>query len=209
MKKAIYNLYLWGIGLLIIGCCTLIPNANYLFFGTTIDLNDVIAGKHLIDADLPENEFVTLKIDRSYGNFADSLSVKYGDDEYYLVQLDDDSTIIIEVRASKTADLELLEKITDDTLSKAGKSSSSYTCTGNFMKIKKKKLEKYYDEYVDLLIKEKILEDDTDIRYMMINDGGGRTMGLIVGFGCLIAGAFLMFLAIKVSVEYKKSKMNY
>lgn len=209
MKKAIFNLYLWGIGLLIIGCATLIPSANYLFYGNTTNLNEFMAGKNLASAELPEKEMVTLKINKCYGNFADRISVNLGDDEYYVVQLDDDSTIIIEVSSSKKADLELLEKITDDTLSKTGKSSSSYTCIGTLDKIKNKKLEKYYKEYTDLLIKEKIIDDDTKVRLMAITGDSNRALGLIFGFACLIVGGLLIFLAIKVSTEYKKSQINY
>ena len=75
MKKAIYNLYFWGIGLLIIGCATLIPSANYLFYGNTTNLNEFMAGKNLASAELPEKEMVTLKINKCYGNFADRICV--------------------------------------------------------------------------------------------------------------------------------------
>lgn len=202
MNKTAVSMLIIGIICVVISVTILVSNFNYFVLGKTVSLNDYITEQNSMIVNLPVNEMVSVTINKSYGNFAEHSSIKYGDDEYYIVKLDDNSTIVIEISASKKTEIGILDKITEDTYSsKDGKSYSSLTYTGNLMEISNNKVQKYYDESIEELKEAKVIDDSTYVRYLMINSGGDRIWGWVFVIGFLVVGAFFIFVGVKAIHE--------
>ena len=69
MKKGLYSILILGILCLAFAGYIIIPNFNYLILGKTIDLNKYIEDNGSSSVNLPENEIVTLSINKCYGDF--------------------------------------------------------------------------------------------------------------------------------------------
>ncbi len=96
MKKGLYSILILGILCLAFAGYIIIPNFNYLILGKTIDLNKYIEDNGSSSVNLPENEIVTLSINKCYGDFSRRSRLKSSDERYYLVELEDKSTIVVD-----------------------------------------------------------------------------------------------------------------
>lgn len=198
MKKGLCSILILGILCLAFAGYIIIPNFNYLILGKTIDLNKYIEDNGSSSVDLPENEIVTLSINKCYGEFSQRSRLKSSDEKYYLVELEDKSTIVVEVVVSKKTNIAILDKIAEDTKSSRDRTSySTLTYTGKLMELHDNKVNKAYASYVEELKKDKILDDDVNVRQLVINSGGERFWGILLTVIFIFLGVFFVFVGIK------------
>ncbi|MCR5228154.1 MAG: hypothetical protein K6E27_13210 [Eubacterium sp.] len=197
MNSKIFSMLICGIICVLLSIYILISNFNYFIYGKTVNLNDYISEQNSMIIELPEKEMVSVTINKCYGSFAKYSSTVRPNYEYYIVKLDDNSTIVIEISSSKKAELSVLDKITEDTLeSKEKKSYSSLTYTGNLSEMSNNKVKKYYEESIEVLKDAKVIDDSTNVRYLMIHGGGERFWGWVLIVGAFVIGAFFIFLSV-------------
>ena len=124
--------------------------------------------------------------------------MKSSDEKYYLVELEDKSTIVVEVVVSKKTNIAILDKIAEDTKSsRDGTSYSTLTYTGKLMELHDNKVNKACASYVEELKKDKILDDDVNVRQLVINAGGERFWGILLTVIFLFLGVLFVFVGIK------------
>ncbi len=198
MKKGLFSILILGLLCLAFAGYIIIPNFNYLILGKTIDLNKYIEDNGSSSVNLPENEIVTLSINKCYGVFSQRSRLKSSDEKYYLVELEDKSTIVVEVVVSKKAKIAILDKIAEDTkTSRDGASYSTLIYTGKLMELHDNKVNKACASYVEELKKDKILDDDVKVRQLVINAGGERFWGILLTVIFLFLGVLFVFVGIK------------
>ena len=192
------------IGILLIGASLylLASDFQYLFLGKTTDINQLVSeNKFGEDA---VSDIVTLNIKRCFGSCAKYSSRKYPDAEYYIVMLDDNSVMLIEIDSYKTEDIKRLEAITTDTLESKHNEASLYSLiyTGKLNYIKNNKVYEYYNEAVEGMKELKLIGKDVVVRDMIISGGGiGRFWEIVLLLCLFLVGGLLVFVGIKVIVE--------
>ena len=196
VNKSAITMIIMGILLIGVSAFILVSNFQYFILGNTTDLNELVSDNRLNDEAISQT--VTLKVNRCLGNCAEYSSFKHGNYEYYIVMLDDNSVMLIEISPSKTEEIKLLDSITQDTLDSKGKESSyhSVSYTGGIHNISNKKIKRLYNETIESMKEQKIIAKDVVVRDMVIHGGGERFWGIIAVVGLFIVGAFLAVIGI-------------
>lgn len=178
------------------GIANFISGADFLFKGAD-DINTMIG-----DNGLKVGEFTRLRIDANFGAYAETKHtingfIPAGNEQHYMVWLDDGSLISVTVKGSDKYDrMDAIEEQTYAYIDSGDYLSKSVTYTGKITSISGD-LKRYYQEALDYLG-----ADSTNATIYYLDIDTTETKGSIIGMtvACLVFGVVL-FIAGVVTIK--------